>query len=366
MSSKEASEKSSTDLGKLLSDLTLVSKQKPSTSKPPSLPPPNSKFEKELSSSPLTIFQSIADLGFFFWKPNDKLAYKTFAKVHSKKEIVDQIQVDGMPPALVALPSINRQLPKNFAHAEDQTYRNKYPYKMPHIVPLYVAKNHHGVDLDTIDFVFGGSALALLASQENSVDHCLIGFVVPHTRVVIFAKEKDYIKNYADVGFQFERLVTGGNFTDRHDTTSTEHMHIVKVGAKFNILFCAEVNASSNESPVEVTTGNPRYFGKKAFQMMSSGSIALCAGSKAGGRLTGVRMVPLSTMIQDALLFQSKESVECNILDGLKELKRAGEKFEPGEIFQITFQNGKIILKKETGIDALPPASVVQDLLSKE
>jgi hypothetical protein len=371
MSSKDegAAEKSSTDLGELLSALTLELNQKATSSKPTPLPPPNSKFEEELRSSSLTIFEPITDLGYFFWKPNDSLAYKTFTKVQSKKEILDQIQVnDSMPPTLVDLPSINRQLPKAFAHAHDQTYRNKYPYKMPHIVPLYVAKKHHEVNLDTVDFVFGGSALALLASKKNSVDHRFIGFVVPHTKVVLVAKEKEYIKNYADMGFQFERLVTGGSFTDRHDTTSTEHLHIVKVGGKFQILFCAEVDAccSSNGNPVEVTTGNPRYFGNKAFQMMSSGSVALCAGSKARGCLTGVRMVPLCSMIQEALLLQSKTSVECNILDGLKELKRAAEKFAPGEVFEITFQKEKIMLNKATGIDALPPASVVQDLLSKE
>jgi hypothetical protein len=115
--------------------------KKPRQVNPHLFPRPTQSSRRSLVPRPSLFSSPLQICGYFLWKPNDSLAYKTFTKVPSKKEIVDQIQVDDMPPALVDLPSINRQLPKNFAHAPDQTYRNKYPYKMTNIDPLYVAKN---------------------------------------------------------------------------------------------------------------------------------------------------------------------------------------------------------------------------------
>ena len=99
------------------------------------------------------------------------------------------------------------------------------------------------------------------------------------TKCILVAKKKDYAQNLADVGFQFERYVTGGDMMDTKTNTSVEHIHIMKVGER-TVLFRAEVDAiDGNGSALEVKASNPRYWGTKVmFQMISSGSSKLCQG----------------------------------------------------------------------------------------
>ena len=325
----------------------------------------DSNFKKELRSVPgFEILKPVADLGYFVWKPNVSLNYEKFSRVTSVKEILDQIQIHREPPSAIDLAILRRQLPKNFAFVPEQSHRNKYPYKMPYIVPLHVASQHRGLDLDLIDFFFGGSALGMLADQETPPDCRFIGFVVPQTKIVLLAKEKDFVKNYAEVGFQFERWMTGRKFTDRHDVSSAEHMHIIEVGEKYNVFFCAEVDAlGTKRSSLEITTGNPRYFSSKAFQMISNGSTTLCAGSKYRGSLTEVRMISLSTLLQDVSEGQSKSLLKSNIMNALDHLKNETKKFKPGEVFEIHFRYGNLRLEKINDIDALLPVSVAKELL---
>ena len=67
-------------------------------------------------------------------------------------------------------------------------------------------------------------------------------------------------------------------------------MHTMKIGKRWTVLFCAEVDAKDDDgSPVEVKASNPHYWGTKVmFQMISSGSSRLCHGEKSRGALTRV------------------------------------------------------------------------------
>ena len=51
---------------------------------------------------------------------------------------------------------------------------------------------------------------------------------VPGFKCILIAKKKDYIQNLADVGFQFERYVTGGSMMDTSNNTNVEHLHLMK------------------------------------------------------------------------------------------------------------------------------------------
>ena len=114
---------------------------------------------------------------------------------------------------------------------------------------------------------------------------------VPGFKCILIAKKKDYIQNLADVGFQFERYVTGGSMMDTSNNTTVEHLHLMKIGEK-TVLFRAEVDAVDTDgSPIEVKASNPRYWGTKVmFQMISSGSTKLCHGMKSRGVLTRVTL----------------------------------------------------------------------------
>ena len=71
------------------------------------------------------------------------------------------------------------------------------------------------------------------------------------------------MQNYADTGFQFQRLVTGGRIDGRHGHMKHESMQLMRIGP-FNVLFAADVDAvDAAGRVVEIKTGNPRFFGSK-------------------------------------------------------------------------------------------------------
>ena len=71
------------------------------------------------------------------------------------------------------------------------------------------------------------------------------------------------MQNYADTGFQFERLVTGWRIDGRHGLMKHESMQLMRIGP-FNVLFAADVDAvDAAGRVVEIKTGNPRFFGSK-------------------------------------------------------------------------------------------------------
>ena len=91
---------------------------------------------------------------------------------------------------------------------------------------------------------------------------------------IFVCKSKSYVQNYADFGFQFERLLTGGQLDGRHDPNMVENLRLLKIGGRFTVLVAAEVDAmDAGESSlpgargkkafVEIKSGNPRYFGTK-------------------------------------------------------------------------------------------------------
>ena len=67
---------------------------------------------------------------------------------------------------------------------------------------------HRNVDLERIDFVFGGSTLEMLA-QSDATDPYMVTCVAKDDsadthRTILITKAKEYIKKLSDVGFQFE------------------------------------------------------------------------------------------------------------------------------------------------------------------
>ena len=125
---------------------------------------------------------------------------------------------------------------------------------------------------------------------------------VPGKKTILL-KRKEYTQNLADVGFRFERYVTGKLMSDSGGPLEfVEHMHLVKVG-KHKVLFHAEADALTLDGdPVEIKVSNPRYWGTKVmFQMISYGSTKLCHGEKYRGVLSRVTLRSLSSVARDAL-----------------------------------------------------------------
>ncbi|CAD7934908.1 unnamed protein product [Amoebophrya sp. A25] len=160
------------------------------------------------------------------------------------------------------------------------------------------------------DFLFGGSTLNMLAERTVCSYNYLPGGAREVKRlryrvqkingVISICRVADYEKNYADPGFQFERLVTGGNVADRVGKTgnrgfdSIERAQLCRLGGTFNVLFVADLDACAGPPrvPVEIKSGNPRNFGSKLIlQMLSSGSQLLCYGDNYFDKSVGVKKV---------------------------------------------------------------------------
>ncbi len=62
-----------------------------------------------------------------------------------------------------------------------------------------------GVDLNQVDFCFGGSTLQMLATKDASDPY--FACRIPGTKCILVTKKKQYEFDLADLGFQFERCV---------------------------------------------------------------------------------------------------------------------------------------------------------------
>lgn len=248
-----------------------------------------------------------------------------------------------------------------------QEYPNSFPNEAGYVVPLCVAVRR-GLVLSDIDFVLGGSGLEVLANKRierrTDLPDNTKYLVQRVENVIVLAKSKRYVANYADTGFQFERLVTGGRLDGKHDPTTSEHLHIMKLG-KFKVLFAAEVDAVDDEGKcVEIKSGNPRYFGTKVMlQMLSSGSQTLIQADKRGPKLIKIKKRSISDLIREHPT-DVLRGLQDNILEVLAVLKSADTKVISDEFpTELDFEGKKVVLKPCPEGDLLPKKQVVTQLL---
>ncbi|CAE7211404.1 unnamed protein product [Symbiodinium necroappetens] len=170
------------------------------------------------------------------------------------------------------------------------------------MVPLYLAWQRRG-SLEGIDFLLGGQLSGSPGTQAIEAGTKYLTQRCPGTDVILLSKHKQYVQNYADIGFQFERLMTGRGISDKHDLMKTESLRIMHV-AGFTVLFSADVDAVDEcGCAVEMKTGNPKYFGTKVmFQMISSGARTLLSADinkrMHPPRLNAINQIRIEQLVQ--------------------------------------------------------------------
>ena len=250
------------------------------------------------------------------------------------------------------------------------SYDNKYPYGQLECVHLRAA-TRRGVDWSTTDFCIGGSVLNMLADRYTNDPYFVCK--VPHANgTILIAKHKEYTVELGDIGYQFERLVTGssGSLPDSSDIEFTDHLQIMKVGS-FSVLVSADADAISAKSglPIEIKASNPRYWGTKVMlQMISSGSTVMCQGVKQRGSLVSIKTRSLSNVAKDAVESDSHiRQIENNIVNGLAEIRGGMSKCNEGEVHKVTFMGSKVALDKvrtRAASEFLPDSDVMKTLLN--
>ena len=384
-------------------------------------------FAKELEKSTFEIFEPIMDLGFFSWRPNvgtpiqpfadDNRQYLDIGSIESPTAVTARIDLDGMPHKLVNLKRL--QVPKRFRSGlPSNKYVNKFPYGQIEIACIYVAAKHRGLDLTDVDFVFGGSTLDLLASQtavrENDDKLMSMERHTPYfaTRIpcgsgdggsrqgpILVCKQKEYVQDVCHECLQFERYVTGQDITGGIGDELldfVEHIHLMKVGP-YKVLFHSEIDAmitnnkNGRTSLVEVKMSNIIFQKTRGlFQMISSGSSALCLGERGyGGRnkMNRVMSIDLKSLsdVARATLDRPKRKrgsgtdvtmLERNIIHGMKVLKSEFSDEVKGDgvnddhhdggnqIRRIYFEDRRLKLDPvDEEVSLLPPKNIIESLL---
>mmetsp|Transcript_19394 Transcript_19394/g.40905 ORF Transcript_19394/g.40905 Transcript_19394/m.40905 type:complete len:338 (+) Transcript_19394:65-1078(+) len=314
-------------------------------------------FSEQLKATEFSIFRPIADFGYFSWEASG--TYKSLSSIKTANEILHHIDLDGTPNRLKSIRHI--ETPKRFESPKSTAYKSKFPYSEIDIACIHVAVKR-GVKLDEVDFCFGGSTLEMLAKKD--ANEPFIVSRIPGSKCILVAKKKDYTQDLADVGFQFERYVTGGSMLDTSgNPKNTEHIHTMRIGDK-TVLFRAEVDASDADgSAIEIKASNPRYWGTKVmFQMISSGSSKLCHGEKSRGVLTRVTLKSLSSVSQEALEYGNISSLQKNIVKGMDAIQ---DQLKDGGTYRVCFTNGclKLIPASTRVFGLFPPDHVVKALV---
>ena len=328
-------------------------------------------LQHEINEAAFRIFQCVSDHGYCARKLPGRPRYKNLARVSSTAEIVDCIDLQAKPDQLVPISSL--KFPLTFPSLPPWAFFNTFPFGQNEVSHLYVAARHRGINFDTIDFYFGWSVLDMLAHKDDSNGPHIVT-TIPEKHTIIVANRKPYNQNLSDIGYQFERLVTGKDMKARFSCINIiEHLHVMKIG-DYNVLFCAETDAvDENDRPVEVKTTNPRHWRTRViFQMISNGSSSLCHGLRIERDLQGVEMHSLSSVAEQISLQQHDiRTLEQNILDGMKAMKdqmRTTNHMEES-CFKVSFSQSelKLIPTKTTRRTAvLPPADIVKRLLENE
>lgn len=319
-------------------------------------------LQAALDDSAFSIFTSTLDLGYFSWKPVG--SYKKLFNVQSN-DIRQGVDFHGAPSQVLSVAELRSKCPLKFSKRKSKSRKNEYPYDPSYLVPLYVAVTDRNVDLEQVDFLFGGSTLHMLATQSIRSDCEYYAQLVPGTNILLIQKYTSYKQNLSDPGFQFERFVCGqqGN----GDFNTCHHLQVLTISNRYKILVSAECDGmDSDNNPVEIKckANTEKVEIKTVFQMISSGSLSLYLGNKTKlPSVTRVHSRSLGSVINSA--FHNTDQVtrmERNLLSALNTLQEAvhAGAFAHERVMILSFVEGKIKLNP---FQLIPPESVVKDLI---
>jgi hypothetical protein len=222
--------------------------------------PPNAKLQPVLEQAGFTIFQSVSDLGFYGWTPRGSYRILSATTAEEFKEAID---LQARPKQITDAQAIRLKLPIHFEHLAPDEHENRYPYSQYEVASVYVTLKDRQIAKNSIDFCFGGSTLEMLANQRIQNNEMFLVTIVPGTGIILVKRRCDYIQNNSALGFQFERVATGGECADQANAGFINHLQVMKV-AGHNVLFSAEADAvDANGDSVEIKASHSLYWGTK-------------------------------------------------------------------------------------------------------
>jgi len=310
-------------------------------------------------------FKNIQILGTFCWKPKGK-AIKQFSEVQEKDILRCLTSWSEKPSKIVK--NMSSLTPMTFADLPPNRRAPCFPYDSSHdsslISSLYFSKKYFGLSTEKIDFLFGGSVLGVLANKHIQNPGGKFKYIAQrYKNIIILVKYYiiRYAKNFNDIGYQFERLVTGKPLHSKHKMPEYKNLQVIEM-ADFKVLLSAEVDAIDGKGElVEIKWGKPEQFRmnkKLLFQMISNGSNSLVMAERDEKWLKSIKKVSLckeiSRYTSDAL-----QKAERNILDCLKQLKH---EIRSDVTYQMDFNENQEMILSQSSIPLLLSAKVITEL----
>lgn len=309
------------------------------------------------AASFLPSIEVLEDLGFYAWQPPSRPT-KGMGQV-TADDIRDGLETDD-PVTQLALKDV--KLPVSFRELRPQrTSAGSFPFHGGMMACLHVAAKR--VDLQDIDFLIGGSILAFLC-EKGKKNAMYLAQKCPGTNIVVMSKHKTYEQNFGQRGFQFERLVTGQEMYGLHDLTTHEHLQLLRIG-KFRVLVTAEVDAVDDQGrPVEIKSGDPRFFGiKEMLQMISSGSQLLIHPYTKQLEVMEILRKPIEDLAHQAGS-EELQKMDGRIVATFQQLD-ASKQSMTDEPYRIILSNGHLQLASQ-GETLLPLPQVIEELLEDD
>jgi len=325
-------------------------------------------LQEALEGAGFSIFRRLRDLGFVAWQPplTEKLKYKSLGNA-TASEIQAYTRFGQLPPRIVDIDNISLPLTLS-ANPRKYIVAPRFPYAHIAVAPLYHAFTHCNVDKESIDFVFGCSALEVLVSCRTPKKAApYLVMKVPGTNALMLHYHFQFGQDYAQPGFQFERLMTQQNMQDAHNHVgTTEHVQLMEIGGK-RVLMTAEVDGvDAVGNPVELKLGSSGIGRKVMFQMIGSGSLTLIKGGNDKGIVRSIRSTNLADIMSNVVSEEQNTVafLETKILDGMNALKAFDDNgyFDNGKVYRIEFQPKMTLVPFGQNHPLLPPNPVLGEL----
>ncbi|OLQ08305.1 hypothetical protein AK812_SmicGene8231 [Symbiodinium microadriaticum] len=325
---------------------------------PPGIPKPPST---EACAEAFASIAPVEQLGSYYWDP-EGLLEKSLVDVTVNDVKRGLRNSERRPKQILDLESVS--LPCRLrGNLRPQEAPNRFPYKAG-FLPALVMAQRRGLDLQQVDFVLGGSGAAMLAKRAIKEGTKYLVQRVPGSGALVVGKSKVYTQDFSTFGFQFERLVTGEPLDGLHDLKQYEALQLVDIGG-FRVLFVAEIDAvDAAGMPVEIKSGNPKYFGiDVALQMLSSGASMLLRADRHRKLVKQVIAVPFAEFVRDLGVRKVQQS-EKTLVAALGELRSAASAASGASELKVAADRSLYLACSDNTL--LPAASVVEELLCVE
>ena len=331
--------------------------------------------------SEFKIFKQTIPYGHFTW--NDQSIRHLEAKKVNLTDLMKCVSENDKIPIIDidrALKLVKDKGPLEFlGTGEECSFTKKDCVKgVPSALVLRIAQKK-GLDLNDLDFVFGGSTLGVLAERhlppKSWNDKELAIFIVQRIRGIISVRKfPNYTWRVNAIGAQFETLMIDGQFDsednpNRHENITLLNIADAELQNKFSVLCFAEIDGhvmdlpehnitpDSIKSPqiCEMKVVNLKYSAcELPLQMISNNSTILLHGEK---QKTGKKFFLADIKKYDREVIigryhsESIKARENNILYCLKQLKNHSKNLKENKVYLLSFNNEELQIKKPASND---------------